>query len=172
MERSKKEKNEDQEDLTLAHFNFQKELNSHAFFKINNHSLGEDLVQETFKKTWSYMVKGGKIDVMKSFLYHILNDLIVDEYRKHKNISLDSLLVKGFEPTSKQALHLFDALDGKTLVLLINTMPPKYKKVLQMKYIQELSIEEISMLTKQTKNTVTVQLHRGLIKLKVLYDLQ
>ena len=66
-------------DLTAAHISFEKGLNVHAFFKTNNHATGEDLVQDTFKKTRIYLARGGKIDLMKAFLYHILNNLIIDE---------------------------------------------------------------------------------------------
>src|SRR3989344_9214854 len=84
--------------LTMAHNDYEKKLNQYAFFKVHSHTTSEDLVQETFLKTWSYIVKGGKIETMKAFLYHILNNLIVDEYRKRKNSSLDALTEKGFEP--------------------------------------------------------------------------
>jgi len=42
---------------------------------------------------------------------------------------------------------------------------------MQMKYVQNLSLTEMSLLTGQTKNTIAVQAHRGLEKLKDLYDL-
>ncbi len=64
--------------LTLAHHDFDKGLNARAFFKVNNRAISKDLVQDTFIKTWIYLVKGGKIDIMKAFLYHVLNNLIVD----------------------------------------------------------------------------------------------
>jgi DNA-directed RNA polymerase specialized sigma24 family protein len=80
--------------LTGAHHDWHRKLNIHAFFKIHDQTISEDLVQDTFMKTWSYLVKGGKIDTMKAFLYHILNNLIVDEYRKRKAISLNALLEK------------------------------------------------------------------------------
>ena len=79
-----KEKKRLQGVLTIiAHNDYEKGLNARAFFKLSNHETGEDLVQHTFMKTWIYLVKGGKIEIMKAFLYHILNNLIVDEYRKH-----------------------------------------------------------------------------------------
>jgi RNA polymerase sigma-70 factor (ECF subfamily) len=154
--------------LAGAHTEHAKGLNAHAFFKIRERSLGEDLVQETFIKTWRYLVRGGKIEVMKAFLYHILNDLIVDEYRKHKTASLDVLIEKGFEPKAAHTGRIFDRLDGKEAVLLIEQLPLKYRKVMRMRHVQELSLAEISILTRQTKNTVAVQLHRGLEKLKLL----
>lgn len=164
-----KETNEQRAVLSVAYDDFNKSLNSHAFFKVNDRCLGEDLVQSTFIKTWSYLIKGGKIEVMKAFLYHILNNLIIDEYRKHKSGSLDALLENGFELSVDDTQRLFNILDGKKASLLIKKLPKIYKEVMQMKYMRDLSIEEISTITGQTKNAVTVRISRGLEKLKILY---
>jgi RNA polymerase sigma-70 factor (ECF subfamily) len=107
---------------------------------------------------------------MRAFLYHVLNDLIVDEYRRHKATSLDVLLEKGFEPSASRPERLLDVLDGKAVVSLICQLPEKYQKVMRMRYSQDLSLEEISLITGQSRNTVAVQAHRGLEKLKVLYS--
>jgi RNA polymerase sigma-70 factor (ECF subfamily) len=164
-----KEAVQQQAALTVAHHDYEKGLNLYAFFKVRDRAVSEDLVQETFTKTWSYLVKGGKIDVMKAFLYHILNNLIVDEYRKRKTTSLDVLLEKGFEPGASHTGRLFNVMDGKAALLLIQRLPEKYQKVMRMRYVQDLNLKEISLLTGQSKNTVAVQLHRGLEKLKLLY---
>lgn len=164
-----KEETQQKEVMTVAHYDYQKGLNAHAFFKMHNHAIGEDMVQDTFLKTWKYLVKGGKIEVMKAFLYHVLNNLIIDEYRKHKTTSLDVLLEKGFEPSVDHTERLFDFLDGKAALLLIARLPFKYQKVMRMRYSQDLSLKEMSLITGQTKNAIAVQLHRGLEKLKLLY---
>ncbi len=166
----KKEK-QYQEILTSAHKEFEKKLAMYAFFKTHNYATSQDLVQDTFIKTWNYLVKGGDIVTMKAFLYHILNNLIVDEYRKKKTSSLDVLLEKGFEPGMDESGCLFDFLDGKALILLIKQLPQKYQKIMNMKYIQLLSLEEMSLIMGQSKNTVAVNAHRGLEKLKELYRL-
>ena len=166
--RSPKEKLQDIV-LAAAYRDHEKWLHTHAFFKIQNHETGEDLVQETFMKTWKYLVKGGKIELMKAFLYHVLNNLIVDEYRKRKTVSLDALLEKGYEPGKDYTEHLFDILDGKAAIILIVRLPERYQKVMRMRYVQDLSLAEISLITGQSKNTVAVQLHRGLARLKLLY---
>lgn len=155
--------------LTAAHRDYEKILKSYALYKVRDRETSEDLVQDTFMKTWSYLVKGGKIDLMKSFLYHVLNNLIVDEYRKHKTTSLDVLLEAGYEPSAGDSERLIDALDGKGAILLIQCLPVKYRNVVRMRYIQNLSLAEMSLITGQTKNAMAVQIHRGLAKLKVLY---
>jgi RNA polymerase sigma-70 factor (ECF subfamily) len=156
--------------LTAAHHDYDKKLNLYAFFKVHNHALSEDLVQDTFVKTWRYLVRGGKIEIMKAFLYHVLNDLIVDEYRKQKTISLDVLSEKGFEPSIDHSGRLFNTLDGKTALLLIERLPEKYQKVMRMRYVQDLSLKEMSLLTGQSTNAMAVQVHRGLEKLRLLYN--
>jgi RNA polymerase sigma-70 factor (ECF subfamily) len=158
-------------ELTTAHNDYDKKLNLHAFFKLHDHAMSEDLVQDTFMKTWMYLVKGGKIDVMKSFLYHILNNLIVDEYRKRRTTSLDVILEKGYEPSEDTTERLFNVLDGKKAILFIQRLPQKYRKVMRMRYVQDLSLKEMSLVTGQSKNTIAVQIHRGLAKLKLLYTI-
>lgn len=156
--------------LTAAYHDHEKGMNSHAFFKVHNHATGQDLVQDTFMKTWRYLVKGGKVELMKPFLYHILNQLIIDEYRKHKTSSLDVLLEKGFESSFDDSERLVDTFDGKEALLLIRYLPAKYEKVMRMRYAQDLSLKEISLITGQSRNAVAVQAHRGLVKLRKLYN--
>ncbi len=158
-------------ELSDAHNDFYQGLNSYAFFKVSNHALGEDLVQETFLKTWKYLIKNGKIEGMRAFLYHILNNLIVDEYRKgnRKASSLDDLMERGYDPSAGDYHAFINILDGKVPMKLISKLPLIYKNVLSMRYAQSLTIKEISVLSKQTENTVSMRIYRGIRKLRLLY---
>jgi RNA polymerase sigma-70 factor (ECF subfamily) len=167
---TKKQQGEIRENIVLAHNNYHKGLNSHALYKTHDLELSHDLVQTTFLKTLIYLQKGGKIDVMRSFLNRILRDLIIDEYRKNKTSSLDIMLDKGFEPSTDNFDKVIDILDGKEVIALIHLLPKKYQTVLKMRYLQGLSLTEMSLLTGQTQNTVAVQAHRGVELLKVLYQ--
>ncbi len=157
--------------FALAHQTYSKGLNLHAFFKLNSHELGEDLVQETFYKTWSYLVKGNDIEKMQAFLYHILNKLIIDEYRKssRKSISLDEIIEKGYDPEHIQERDVSDFFEGEKLFILIPKLPKAYQKIMKMRYVDDLSLQEIADIYKKSKNSVTVKIHRGLAKLKILY---
>ena len=167
---TKKQEAQRQVLFTAAHNDYAKGLNIHAFFKVHDKAMGQDLVQDTFIKTWAYLVKGGKIDTMKGFLYHILNHLIIDEYRKHKATSLDVLLEKGFEPSAGDFSRIFDVMDGTAASLLIQRLPGKYKIIMKMRYLQDLSLKEMAAATGQSKNAMAVQVHRGLEKLRLLYE--
>jgi len=159
-------------EMTIAHNDYRSALLRKALYKTNNPEMSQDLVQTTFLKTLIYLRKGGKVDLMRSFLNHVLNALIVDEYRKNskqKSISLDLLLDKGFEIGTNDYQKTIDILDGKEIVLLIPQLPKKYQQIIGMRYLKGLPLKDISLITNQSENTVAVQIHRGLIKLKKLY---
>jgi len=42
--------------------------------------------------------------------------------------------------------------------------------VMKMRYMQNLSLKEIALITGQSKNATAVQVHRGLKKLKQFYN--
>jgi RNA polymerase sigma-70 factor (ECF subfamily) len=167
---NKKEENVQKKLIETAHKNYAKNLNKYSFFKLHNKVLSEDTVQDTFIKTWKYMVRGGKIVMMKSFLYHILNDLIIDEYRKNKPTSLNALMDNGFDFGFNDFDKQIDKLDGEKAMKMMKKLPVKYRKILKMKYTQDLSLSEMAEITGQTKNTLAVQIHRGIEKLKVEYN--
>lgn len=77
---------------------------------------------------------------------------------------------KGFGPSNDPTEHLANILDGKMAFLLVKQLPKKYQRIITMRYAQDLSIKEIADLTGQSKKTLAVQLHRGIKKLKILYD--
>lgn len=154
--------------FTMAHDTYSKGLSNYAYYKVSNYEKSEDLVQETFLKTWKYIIRGGEINTMKAFLYHILNGLIIDDYRKKKNLSLDVLIEKGFEPHIEYNDIFLNNYDSKIASVLICRLSEKYQKILKMRYIQDLSLAEISEITGQTKNTIAVQVNRGLEKIRLL----
>lgn len=159
-----------QEVLTMAYRRYMKELRTTAFYKVHDRAICEDLVQDTFLKTWMYLVKGGKIKMMRAFLHHVLSNLVVDEYRKHRTVSLDAQVEKGYTPRDGSSEGLIDFLDGKAASLSIKRLPTKYRKVMRMRYVQGLSLREMSLISGKSMNTMAVQAYRGLQKLRLLQN--
>ncbi len=108
-----------QQILAQAYGDFNQLLLKRSHFKVRDDALAEDLVQITFQKAWVYFVKFGKIESMKAFLFHILNNLIIDQYRKKKAVSLDSMVDLGFQVSADDSDRLFNSIDGKKATLLI-----------------------------------------------------
>lgn len=156
--------------FTAAFEKYMKELRASAIYKVHDIAIAEDLVQDTFMKTWMYLSRGGKIKMIRAFLYHVLNNLIVDEYRrqKHKAQSLDGLAESGYEPGEDESKRLYNFIDGEVAFATIKRLPLKYQNVLRMRYAQGLSLKEMSHIFGQPKNTIAVQTYRGLVGLRRL----
>lgn len=158
--------------FNTAYANFSKALTRRARYKMSSHEVADQLVQDTFLKIWLQIIGNKKIDSMKSLLFYILNHLIIDEYRKHKPVSLEVLAEKGFEVWTDDSERLFNKIDAGFVVLLIPKMTQKYRRVVTLRYVDEQSIQEIAALTGQSKQTVAVQIHRGLEQLAVLFKVE
>ncbi|MFA5954379.1 MAG: DEAD/DEAH box helicase family protein [Patescibacteria group bacterium] len=117
-----------------------------------------------------------KIKTLEEVLIEMVSDLplSVNVVAKEKELIEDvlnnSYLEKAFEPSIDDSSRLVNTLDGRTAFLLIQQLPVKYQKVMKMRYMQSLSLKEMSLITGQSKNTLAVQVHRGLEKLKILYN--
>lgn len=151
-----------------AYSDYEQMLLKRSFFKINDNELADDLVQNTFLKTWEYLLRNGKVDHMRAFLYNVLNNFIVDEYRKNKPISLDMMTEDGFQIEFDDSEKIINTIDGKTAMLMIPLLSDKYSEILSMRFIDEMTISEIAKATSKRKPTVRVQIHRGLEKLAIL----
>ncbi len=141
----------------------------HCFYKVHDREKAKDILQEAFMKTWAYISKGKEITNMRAFLYRTLNNLIVDEYRKKKDFSLDALEEEGFEPKSYEESTIEERIDGEKALRLINKLPHPYRDAIFMRYVNNLEIKEIAEITGEEVNTVSVHLHRGMIKLRELF---
>ncbi len=142
----------------------------HCYFKINDRERARDILQDTFTKTWGYMAQGNEINNLKAFLYRTLNNLIIDEYRKKKETSLDEMHEAGFDPKADDPTSAERRFDAERAILLLNEIDEPYKSALVMRYINELDISEIAEITGESENTVSVHVHRGIKKLKELFN--
>lgn len=141
----------------------------HASLRISDRERAIDLVHDTYTKVWSYVRNGHTIDQFRPFLYKVLNNLIVDEYRKIKETSLDALFEKEgvdegtFDDLSESTVESLAAtIDGKKAFTLLNELPDHYKEVIILRFVDELGPKEISELIEENENVVSVRLFRGL----------
>ncbi len=149
----------------------------HALFRISNRDRALDLVQDAFLKTWDYVSQGNEVDQYKAFLYRILNNLIIDEYRKKKSSSLDEILENDTGEmearlSSGSVREVEDTLDEAEMLEEIRAripeLPDTYRDVITMRYIDGLTPKEIAALIGTSENVVSVRLHRGTHKLREL----
>jgi len=141
----------------------------HAVYRLSDRERAIELVHDTFTKVWSYIRAGHEVEGYKPFLYKILNNLVIDEYRKRKSVSLDALLEEEgandgtFEELSEGSLEeLTFTLDAKKAAELIKEIPEVYREVIVLRFIDGLGPREISELVEESENVVSVRIHRGM----------
>lgn len=149
----------------------------HAFFRLSDREKALDAVADTFTKTWDFLRGGGEVRHFKSFLYRVLNNLIIDEYRKKHADSLDMLLEEAPAVIEKEVaegsvLDMELAMDEKALIervrAAIQELEPHYRAVVTMRFIDGLMPHEIAEALSITENVASVRIHRGVSKLKAL----
>ncbi len=143
----------------------------YCYFKTLNRDEAKDLLQDTFVKTWEYIRNGGEILNIKAFFYRTAHNLVIDLYRKKKTLSLDELYEGGFDIGAKETVKdLENQIDGARALKMLDQIPEAYREVIFMQYVDELSVTEISEILGESPNNISVKIHRGLEKMKKLYQ--
>lgn len=145
----------------------------HATLRVSDRERATDLVHDTYAKVWTYVRNGHEIEQYRPFLYKVLNNLIVDEYRKNRESSLDALFEQegvdegSFDELSENSVESLAAtIDGRKAFELLETLPDVYREVIVLRFIDGLGPKEISELIEESENVVSVRLHRGLRTLR------
>jgi RNA polymerase sigma-70 factor (ECF subfamily) len=165
---------ESQEDRFLKAFEeYSDALFRHAAMRISNRERAIDVVHDTFTKVWSYVKAGHQIDSYRSFLYKVLNNLIIDEYRKQKELSLDALLAEegtdegDFAELSESTTEALAAtIDGRQAFTLVKELPIEYRELIIFRFVDGLGPKEIAELIEESENVVSVRIHRALKMLR------
>ncbi|MEK7098538.1 MAG: RNA polymerase sigma factor [Patescibacteria group bacterium] len=166
-----------EKDYLEAYETYSEVLFRHAFFRVSNREKALDIVQDAFLKVWDYVQGGGEVDQYKAFLYRIVNNLIIDEYRKKKSSSLDEILEndtgemesKLSEGSAREVEEEFDERDALIKIRArIPELPDTYRDVITLRYIDGFTPKEIATMIGISENVVSVRLHRGTHKLREL----
>lgn len=143
----------------------------HCAFRLSDREKAKDVTQEVFIRFWNYVREGKDVLNVKSFLYKIANNLIIDEYRRKEVYSLDQLQEElGFDVgfNDRERIELED--EFKSLRKIIDTIPEQYREAFIMRHIDGLSVKEISKITGDSENIISVRVHRAIEKIKKIYE--
>lgn len=145
----------------------------HATLRLSDREKAIDVLHDTYAKVWSYIRGGYEVDNFRPFLYKVLNNLIIDSYRKRTEYSLDSMLEedgvdegKFAELSEESSEALAATIDGKQAFAVLETLPEVYREVIILRFVDELGPSEISELIEESENVVSVRIHRGLKMLR------
>jgi RNA polymerase sigma-70 factor (ECF subfamily) len=154
------------------------ELFRHAFLRLSDRERAVEAVHDTFLRTWEYVSKGEEVRDYRAFLFRTLRHRIIDEYRKRKTVSLEGMLDD--ETDSIEALlppdetntleAAMDRYDGTRVLAGLEQLPDLYREVILLRYVDGLAPQEIARILDESENVVSVRIHRGLKKLRILLE--
>ena len=130
------------------------------------------MVQETFIRTWEYILKGEKVENIRAFFYRVLNNLVVDEIRRKKSLSLEEITEGGFQASDNKVGKLQVELGAEAVNLMrsMEKMEEEKKQLLIMRFIDGLGPKEIASVVGESENVISVRLSRALKELREIFN--
>lgn len=143
----------------------------HVLYRTGSGETADDIMSDTFLRAWEYVrSKAKEIEHLRAFLYRIANNLVVDHYRRRAKaaIPIDEDLERtlGADDGLDDRLDLGFEKDRMRRALL--ELRTEVRELLVMRFVDDLSIEEIAVTTGRSKNAVYVAIHRAIKELKTV----
>jgi len=146
-------------------------LHNYAYYLAGDKELAADLLQETYLKAYRFFDKFEKGTNAKAWLYRIMRNTYINEYRRVKRIPE---LVQYDEHISAYRMLPIPGRDSNDLREIIDnrmfdddvagaiaSLPEKFKSVVVLRDIEDLPYEEIAEALEIPIGTVRSRLHRA-----------
>lgn len=143
---------------------YQPQIYRFIYLKVGGREEAEDLSHQTFLNAWlgigKYKHRGFPFS---SWLYQIARNQIVDHYRsRHESSSLEdidpeSVVVENFQnETVEQALEI------ERVTAAIRRLKPEYQDVLIMRFVEDLSVRDVSAALDKSEGAIKLLQHRAI----------
>ncbi len=153
---------------------YQHRLLRYLVFLTNHRETAEDIFQETWMRV---LERGPQYDGRARFetwLFTIARNLVIDLSRKRKMTSLDALREPNdsaapFEPESAEISpfrHCESQQEARRIAAAMLRLDALQREALVLRFHEEMSLDEISRVTRAPLSTVKSRLYRGLAALK------
>src|ERR1017187_5786407 len=156
---------------------YQHRLMRYLLYLTGNREMAEDIFQEVWMRV---LVRGAQFNGRARFdtwLFTIARNLVIDLRRKKTMSSLDEFFEGGSEDDRPMSFEVagdgpspFDRFanleDRERIAGALIKLDTLYREVLVLRFHEELSLEEISKVTRSPLSTVKSRLYRGLAVIK------
>lgn len=148
---------------------YQDRIYRFIFFKVGNVDEANDLTAETFLRCWKHINENKPIVNLNALLYSIGRNLVIDYYRKQdreKEVSGEILETIPDAKADKILKNIEVKSESEAVFKALDKIESHYKEILILKFIDELSNEEIAEIMGITKGNARVLQHRAMEALK------
>ena len=168
-------KNHDKDAFVKAYDENVNDIYRFIYFKVGSREEANDLTSTVFLKTWNYIQTNSLEDskTLRALLYKVARTTVIDYYRENNgriNASLDDEENKIDIVDDSVSLEV--KMDESADLALIKSKLPllkeEYRELIIMRFINDLTLEEIADISGKKKGNVRVLLHRAIGALKDL----
>ncbi|RKQ29054.1 RNA polymerase sigma factor SigW [Oceanobacillus halophilus] len=150
---------------------YQHKIYQHCYRMLGNKHEAEDMAQEAFIRAYVNIDSFDERKKFSTWLYRIATNVTIDRIRKRKPDYYLDAEVKGTDGLDMYSqLSTDDPLPNEEVESLelqryihseISKLPPKYRSIIILRYLEEFSLQEISSILDIPLGTVKTRIHRG-----------
>ncbi|WP_156291613.1 RNA polymerase sigma factor SigW [Oceanobacillus salinisoli] len=150
---------------------YQHRIFQHCYRMLGNIHEAEDIAQEAFIRAYVNMDSFDESKKFSTWLYRIATNLTIDRIRKRKPDYFLDAEIKGSEGLNMYSqLSSSEPLPSEEVESIelqryihkeISELPPKYRSIMILRYLEEFSLQEISGILDIPLGTVKTRIHRG-----------
>ena len=144
---------------------YQRDLVNFHYRFVGNKPEAEDLAQDTFIKAYKKFDTLKEPDKLKSWLFQIARNTVIDFFRKNKNrpFALDSSILENIAGTTAADYqdHVANMEVSKELDRCIDQLVKEDRAIIKLLYYEGFSYKDISELLHINQNTLKSRLHRA-----------
>lgn len=151
------------------------DIHRFVYFKIGRRDEADDLTSIIFLKAWNHIQNKTLEDAktLRALLYKIARNAIVDYFRDQSRpgaISLDDEdnPVDVAADQADPGMQMDEAREMEQIRQKLPLLKEEYREMIIMRFINDLSLDEIAEITGKNKGAVRVSLHRALNALREL----
>jgi len=162
----------DEKALEILIARYLKPIYGFIFKNIGDVSATEDVTQEVFVRIWKNLKKFDQKKEFKPWLFQIAKNASIDYLRKRKTIPFSRFENEQgknilLETLPENDFDLLEFIDNKRdMATIIESLPEKDQKIINLRHKQGLSFQEIADTTKESINTIKSRYRRIIINLK------
>lgn len=159
-----------QEKFSRLYDDCAKKVYRFVFLRVNSKEVAQDLTAEAFARCWEKFKKDpGAVQNPRAFLYKTARNLMIDHYRaagKIKTVppeTVENFLADPKIDLEKKAML---ASEMNTVRQAMSHLNDDYQNAIIWRYLDDLSIKEVSQLLDRSEEATRVLLHRAMKELK------
>lgn len=163
--------NGDEKAFGLLYSHYQPQIYRFIYIKVSKKEKAEDITHQVFLKAWQSIKRFTYQKLpLSSWLYRIARNQVIDVYRTQK-IELN---IEEIQEVASEDKKVEDEIDIKKEVEKIKSairqLKPSQQDVIIMRYIEELSPQEIALALKKTPTAIRIIQYRALKSLRNILE--